>query len=920
MEDDDDIVIIDQPPPLVVNRISHHDDTNTCSAADVAGTYVVPRTGTVSPPTLQYRQDRSSSRDVQVRVLSVREHTEQTGNSQQNLSCPAARRVAKQITTAYLLLDSDSDYSDVEWCDDPAHLPQTARGRGNPFQVSSTICTPVTPSGPAAGRSTRETVAGNKALQPEADADVQEKSKESLELEVGDADEYAQIEKEEASSEAEEGMFSMCRQKRKSFAQNASASEVLSKRAKVTTESSLEVTTRAEPLVETIYSNLLPAEATATEPAAQVISMAVVSSAAKTSVSLRETMITAVAPAQGSAMMDMKTDDAGQVALSAKGQSSDEVKKMYQQLLQPVRPVLFVKSSQQGVMFSTSMDNLQDGHLQQMSSQSDSASGTSLTEPDWEDHSVNLSEVQGGKGDVELDDPLVKEIEQQQRGSLGRDSSSPLALQSGSAQSCTSQSLSQDQVSHSAWKRREEGDCLRSSERQGLPVPLSACEQSSHPCISKVSRLQRTSLAPFSWDMDDNDDDHGAPELCRLSHFSRLAKTTGDSSTRELIGQELLEEDESGSTDVYPASAEEATKPCSAASSTGPTQVIISSMVPLPCDLQEGDQDRCCAADDFPVEVSTLQNRVFQENLQMQPFSEPLLSFLLRAQDAKVAVCSGCGDAVLANPSVEWGSRRLAVYIKEGVLMVTLQDLVHLSFFHFKMIKHPLMGKESYPGVWSSVQTAGHVRRDAVSLVFLSFITEDIVLHQQLSQKARERLLQAQSMGMIMVGNDHKSSTCLRFPKEKVEYRARRDFGSMIASSSHSVRVKKTSSYMAYKISQANSGLHPDPHPVAIPQQHPAGHSGSHPLIFVRKRKAAAVSEAERMEQERLVASNIDQVFKKFQLCGDKSSPLIFPCCPCSALSDRDQLERSWWCSIQEPGSQVSFSFSELHIQLKMVL
>ncbi|KAK7090731.1 hypothetical protein V1264_010491 [Littorina saxatilis] len=142
----------------------------------------------------------------------------------------------------------------------------------------------------------------------------------------------------------------------------------------------------------------------------------------------------------------------------------------------------------------------------------------------------------------------------------------------------------------------------------------------------------------------------------------------------------------------------------------------------------------------FSLDVTTLNDPEFQRCLTEPVPSKKMSSFLLRAQNAKFKVCHDCGEEVLNKPCLLWGKNKVVTTNVNGVLMVTIAELARMGFIDYHIAKHKLLDKKEFPAVWSYVIDKSNERKAVlgVSLVFVVLVVNDtLTLHQYLPKRRR---------------------------------------------------------------------------------------------------------------------------------------------------------------------------------------
>ena len=161
----------------------------------------------------------------------------------------------------------------------------------------------------------------------------------------------------------------------------------------------------------------------------------------------------------------------------------------------------------------------------------------------------------------------------------------------------------------------------------------------------------------------------------------------------------------------------------------------------------------------FSTKVSTLRDAEFQRCLQEPQPSQRLLTFLLDAQDAKFRVCAACEDTVLTHPVFLWGETDLVMSNVSGVLMVTMYELARVGFIDYYVANYYLMDKQLYPAMWSFVQERGSKQCvDGISLVFVLYVIEDVLLHADMPRSTMKRLEHNLNTPFHLVSQSHTAS------------------------------------------------------------------------------------------------------------------------------------------------------------------
>ena len=298
----------------------------------------------------------------------------------------------------------------------------------------------------------------------------------------------------------------------------------------------------------------------------------------------------------------------------------------------------------------------------------------------------------------------------------------------------------------------------------------------------------------------------------------------------------------------------------------------------------------------FSTQLSTLQDADFQKCLQETQPTQKLLTFLLDAQDIKFMVCPACEDTVLTHPVFLWGKTDITVSNVSGVLMVTMHELARIGLIDYHIANYYLMDKQTYPAVWSFVQERGSKRCvDGVSLVFVLYVIDEL-LHTEVPQGTARRLLQVLRTLFHLVGQQHTAEHS-SFTRNSSDSHLEAKRYNYKCSDVTRRLVKAKQQMLMLSSTQVKAG--------SSSQEDSVGTLLDTNASVCREPEELAFSSAwDRILNQQLKQSEE----RRFS----RSLHLMYPPCACQEMSKMDLIERASWRTIEKtPGSQVSVSKSK---------
>lgn len=297
----------------------------------------------------------------------------------------------------------------------------------------------------------------------------------------------------------------------------------------------------------------------------------------------------------------------------------------------------------------------------------------------------------------------------------------------------------------------------------------------------------------------------------------------------------------------------------------------------------------------FPAGVNTLLDENFLKCLQETQPSQSLLKFLLDSQDAKFQVCSVCEDNVLTHPVFLWGVMDVMMSNINGVLMVTMQELARIGFIDYHIAGHHLLDKKLYPAVWNFVRGRRSQQCvDGVSLVFVLYIIEYVlILAEPQSSKRYMALTQALNTPFQLVGQRHTGAHgCL----------ARSN------SDGHSSIPRFKCSGVTCKLVKAKRRMLML-NTTEVNPESSSENNGIETLLDTNPSICRTPEELALSSAWELAMNHQRQNSQESGVSFSRSLQLMYPSCACMEMSKMDLMERASWRTIQKTrGSQVMSS------------
>ena len=306
----------------------------------------------------------------------------------------------------------------------------------------------------------------------------------------------------------------------------------------------------------------------------------------------------------------------------------------------------------------------------------------------------------------------------------------------------------------------------------------------------------------------------------------------------------------------------------------------------------------------FSTQLSTLQDADFQRCLQETQPSQKLLTFLLDAQDIKFMVCPACEDTVLTHPVFLWGKTDITVSNVSGVLMVTMHELARIGLIDYHIANYHLMNKQAYPAVWSFVQERGSKRCvDGVSLVFVLYVIDEL-LHTEVPQGTTRRLQQILRAPFHLVGQQHTA-----------------EHSSFTRNSSDSHLEAKQYNYKCSDVTRRLVKAKQQMLMLSSTQVKAGSSSQEDSVGTLLDTNASVCREPEELAFSLAWDRILNQQHKQSEEHGfSRSLHLMYPPCACQEMSKMDLIERASWRTIEKtPGGQVSVSKSKTVIDYSCV-
>ena len=298
----------------------------------------------------------------------------------------------------------------------------------------------------------------------------------------------------------------------------------------------------------------------------------------------------------------------------------------------------------------------------------------------------------------------------------------------------------------------------------------------------------------------------------------------------------------------------------------------------------------------FSTQLSTLQDADFQRCLKETQPSQKLLTFLLDAQDIKFMVCPACEDTVLTHPVFLWGKTDITVSNVSGVLMVTMHELARIGLIDYHIGNYYLMDKQTYPAVWSFVQERGSKRCvDGVSLVFVLYVIDEL-LHTEVPQGTARRLLQVLRTPFHLVGQQHTA-----------------EHSGVTRNSTDSHLEAKRYNYKCSDVTCRLVKAKQQMFMLSSTQVKAPASSQEDSMGTLLDTNASVCREPEELAFSSAWDRILNQQLKQSEERGfSRSLHLMYPPCACQEMSKMDLIERASWRTIEKaPGGQVSVSKSK---------